>query len=76
VNNSGCSLLREARTKAQERYLAGVVYSNCRVDLTARSAQLKRAGWAVSTVPAGWDVPAAAGSGGWLVWSQVLSPAG
>ena len=53
-----------------------MVYSNCRVDLTARSAQLKRAGWAVSTVPAGWDVPAAAGSGGWLVWSQVLSPAG
>ena len=44
--------------------------------LAARSAQLKRAGWAVSTVPAGWDVPAAAGSGGWLVWSQVLSPAG
>ena len=43
---------------------------------TARSAQLKRAGWAVSTVTAGWDVPAAAGSGGWLVWSQVLSPAG
>jgi len=42
----------------------------------ARSAQLKRAGWAVSTVPAGWDVPAAAGSGGWLIWSQVLSPAG
>jgi len=34
VNNSGCSLLREARTKAQESYLAGVVYSKCRVDLS------------------------------------------
>src|SRR6185437_671799 len=32
--NSGSILLREARTKAQESYLAGVVYSKCRVDLS------------------------------------------
>ena len=31
--NSGSNLLREARTKAQESYLSGVVYSTCRVDL-------------------------------------------
>ena len=30
---SGCNFLREARTKAQESYLAGVIYSTCRVDL-------------------------------------------
>ena len=34
MNNSGCNLLREARTKAQESYLAGVIYSTCRVDLS------------------------------------------
>ena len=34
LNNSGCNLLREARTKAQESYLAGVVYSTCRVNLS------------------------------------------
>ena len=33
LNNSGCSLLHEARTKAQKRYLASVIYSTCRVDL-------------------------------------------
>ena len=32
--NFGSILLREARTKAQENYLAGVVYSQCRVDLS------------------------------------------
>ena len=34
MNNSGCNLLREARTKAQKSYLAGVVYSTSRVDLS------------------------------------------
>ena len=34
ASNSGSNLLREARTKAQENYLAGVVYSKCRVDLS------------------------------------------
>ena len=34
ASNSGCNLLREARTKAQESYLASVVYSMCRVDLS------------------------------------------
>ena len=33
TSNSGSNLLRETRTKAQESYLAGVVYSKCRVDL-------------------------------------------
>jgi len=33
LNNSGCNFLRETRTKAQESYLAGVIYSTCRVDL-------------------------------------------
>jgi hypothetical protein len=37
LNNSGCNLLREARTKAQENYLAGVIYSTCRVDLSRYS---------------------------------------
>ena len=34
MNNSGCNLLREARTKVQGSYLAGVIYSTCRVDLS------------------------------------------
>ena len=34
ASNSGLTLLREARTKAQESYLSGVVYSTCRVDLS------------------------------------------
>jgi len=34
ASNSGSILLREARTKAQESYLAGVVYSTCRVNLS------------------------------------------
>ena len=33
ASNFGSNLLREARTKAQESYLVGVVYSTCRVDL-------------------------------------------
>ena len=33
-SNSGCNLLREVRTKAQKSYLAGVVYSKYRVDLS------------------------------------------
>ena len=34
ASNSGSNFLREARTKAQESYLVGVIYSTCRVDLS------------------------------------------
>ena len=33
MNNSSSNFLRETRTKAQESYLAGVIYSKYRVDL-------------------------------------------
>ena len=39
VDNSGWIFLREARTKAQVSYLAGAVYSTCRVDLSRYPGQ-------------------------------------